>query len=94
MCITHADWDLEISEQLKDKFDFIIKFVKTLTAVKVSKCYFYEIMPSDSIVSYELHGFLDASKKAYGCCLYLKWVNKKQFHFDLASCFKVERGPI
>ena len=35
MCVTHADWDIEISEQLKDKFDFIVKCVKTLTTVKV-----------------------------------------------------------
>ena len=35
VCVTQADCDLEISGQLKDKFDFIVKFVKTLTAVKV-----------------------------------------------------------
>ena len=63
VCITHADWDLEISGQLKDKFDFIVKFVKTLTTVKISKCYFYDIRPPDYIVSYELHGFSGASKK-------------------------------
>ena len=79
ICITHADWDLEISEQLKDKFDFIVKFVKALTAVKVSRCYFCDIMPRDYIVSYELHGFSDASEKAYGCCLYLKCVTKNNF---------------
>ena len=57
VCITHADWDLETSEQVKDKFVIIVKFVKTLTAVKVSRCFFYNIMPCDYIVSYELHGF-------------------------------------
>ena len=72
VCITHADWDLETSEQVKDKFVIIVKFVKTLTAVKVSRCLFYNIMPRDYIVSYELHGFSDASEKAYGCFLYLK----------------------
>ena len=35
MCITHADWDLEISEKLKDKFDFIVKFVKILVKIKL-----------------------------------------------------------
>ena len=79
VCVTHADWDIEISEQLKDKFDFIVKFVKALTAVKVSRCYFYYIIPRDYIVTYELHGFSDASGKAYGCCLYLKCVTKNNF---------------
>ena len=83
MCVPHADWDLEISEELKDKFDFMVKFVKTLAAVKV---YFYEIMPRDYIVSCELHRFLDASEKAMLMC------DKKQFHFDFASCFKVKSG--
>ena len=64
--LTYADGNLEISGKLKDKFGFIVKFVKTLTAVNVSKCFFYDIMPRDYIVSYELHGFSDASKKAYG----------------------------
>ena len=76
VCVTHAYWDIEISEQLKDKFDFIVKFVKTLTAVKVSRCYF---IPRDYIVTYELHGFSDASEKAYGCRLYLKCVTKNNF---------------
>ena len=57
MCVPHADWDIEISEQLKDKFDFIVKFVKTVTAVKVSRCYFYDIMPRDYIVTLNCMGF-------------------------------------
>ena len=44
VCVTHADWNSKISGLLKDKFDFIVKFVKILTAVKVSRCYFYDIM--------------------------------------------------
>ena len=51
MCITDAGWDLEISGQLKNKFDFIVKFVKTLTAAKVSRYYIYDIMPCDYVVS-------------------------------------------
>ena len=88
VCVPHADWDIEISEQLKDKFDFIVKFVKTVTAVKVSRCYFYDIMPRDYIVSYKLHGFSDASEKAYGSCLYLKCVTNNNFMSTLLVASK------
>ena len=79
MFITYSAWDLEISRQLKDKFDFIDKFVQTLTTVKVSRCYIYNIMPHDYIVSCELHGFSDASEKVYRYCPYLKCVTKNNF---------------
>ena len=79
MCVTHAYRDIEISEQLKDKFDFIVKFVKTLTTVKVFRCYFYGIVPRHYIVTDALHESSDALEKAYGCCLYLKRVTKKNF---------------
>ena len=91
--VTHADWDIEISEQLKDKFDFIAKFIKTLTAVKVSICYFYDIMPRDYMVSYELHGFSNASEKVYGCCLYLKCVTKNNFISTLLVAAKSRVAP-
>ena len=93
MWVTHADWDLEISGQLKDKFDFIVKFVKTLTAVKFSRCYSYDIMPRDYIVSYELHGFSDASEKAYGCCVYLKWLTKNNFISTSLVALKSRLAP-
>ena len=45
-------------------------------------------MPRDYIVSYELHGFSDASEKAYGCCLYLKCVTNNNFMSTLLVASK------
>ena len=28
VCVTHVDWDIEISEQLKDKFDLLLNLLK------------------------------------------------------------------
>ena len=66
MCITHADWDLETSEELKYKFDLSFKFLKTLTAVKVSRCHFYDIKPHDYVVSMTWMGFRMLPRRLMG----------------------------
>ena len=45
-------------------------------------------MPRDYIVSYKLHGFSDASEKAYGSCLYLKCVTNNNFMSTLLVASK------
>ena len=63
--------------------DFLICISVPLTAFKLPRCHFYDIMTRDYVVSYELHRFSDASQKAYGCLLYLKCVTKNNFIFTL-----------
>ena len=72
VCLTNVDWDSKITGQLKKNWRFIVKFVENLAGICINRCYFYDIEPRDYIVSYQLHGFSDASEKAYGCCIYLK----------------------
>ena len=50
-------------------------------------------MPRDYIVSYELHRFSDASEKAYGCCVYLKWLTKNNFISTSLVALKSRLAP-
>ena len=79
VCLTNVDWDSKITGQLKENWRFIVRFVENLAGICISRCYFYDIEPRDYIVSYQLHGFSDASEKAYGCCIYLKCITKNNF---------------
>ena len=79
VCLKNVNWDSKITGQLKENWRFIVRVVENLAGICISRCYFYDIEPRDYIMSYQLHGFSDASKKAYGCCIYLKWITENNF---------------
>ena len=66
-------WDDAVSRSLSEEWD---SWANTLTDVKnlrIPRC----IKPSTHIDAVlELHHFSDASEKAYGCCTYLRCINK------------------
>ena len=45
-------------------------------------------------MSYQLHGFSDASEKAYGCCIYLKCITKNNFISSSLVASKSRVAPI
>ena len=63
VCLTNVDWDSKITGQLNENWQFIVKFVEKLAAICINRCYFYDVEPRNYIVSYQLHGFSDASEK-------------------------------
>ena len=50
----------------------VIKFISVLKLY----CYYNT---NDPVVTIELHGFYDASMKAYGCYVYLRFVHRFKF---------------
>ena len=80
--------------QLKKNWRFIVKLVENLAGVCINICYFYDIELCDYIVSYQLHGFSDASEKAYGCCIYLKCITKNNFISSSLVASKSRVAPI
>ena len=55
--------------QVKENWPFIVKFLESLAGICINRCYLHDVEPRDYIVSHQLHGFSDASEKAYGCCI-------------------------
>lgn len=64
-----AGWDDIISEELQSEW---IKFSKDIPILKTLKIPRLLFCPSKVISSFELHGFSDASLKAYGTCFYIR----------------------
>ena len=75
----NIDWDSKITGQLKENWQFTVKFVEKLAGICVNRCYFCDVEPRDYIVLHQVHGFSDTSEKTYGCCISLKWITKNNF---------------
>ena len=77
--MSQVEWDKEISSSLKEKWEYLIDFIIRLKTVYLDRLYFSNIESFDYVKNIELHGFSDASERAYGCCVYLKFVTKNNF---------------
>ena len=40
VCLTNVDWNSKITGQLKENWQFIIKFVENLAGICINRCYF------------------------------------------------------
>ena len=91
VCLTNVDWDSEVTGQLKENWQFLVKFVEKLAVICKNRCYSYDVEPRDYTFLYQLHGVFDASEKSYGYCIYLKRITKNNFILsslvDLKSSF-------
>ena len=88
-CLKNVDWDSKITGQLKQNWQFIVKFVENLVGICINRCYFYDVQPRDYIASYQLHGFSDASGKSLWVLYLFEMHYKKQLHFIFVSRFQI-----
>ena len=67
------DWDDDVPSELKGKWLEWLVGLRNLKDLHVSRC----VKPSQfNDAALELHHFCDSSEQAYGCCSYLRCVNK------------------
>ena len=69
-----AGWDDQIDESLEKKWVSIVKMLKSSTELIIKRCYFVDDI-NDPIVRLYLHGFSDASERAYAGCIYIQAVS-------------------
>ena len=71
ICKSECEWDETIPQQLQEKWNEIINELQQLETISIPRPY-TKPDPNDPVISYEIHGFSDASQQAYGACVYLR----------------------
>lgn len=88
VCQSKLDWDEPLSEAFRERWRKWLISLKEVRSVHLPRCIYDGI--SEKVVSYELHGFGDASDRAYCAVVYLVCVtNSGRFVRLMASKARV-----
>ena len=90
MCVDKCGWDEELSQELKSRWDFLVQELYHLAEIRIPRCYFSTFSERQRI---ELHGFCDASGKAYAAVVYLRAVFNDHVEVALLCC-KTRVAPL
>ena len=83
-------WDDVLPGELISQWNRWISFMSGINTLVMSRC----IIPPDFQDAYhELHYFSDASKRAYGCCIYIRSINKLGNIYTSLVCSKSRVCP-
>ncbi|XP_046145484.1 uncharacterized protein LOC123988783 [Osmia bicornis bicornis] len=85
----NLNWDESIPQSLHKKWTNLKEALPTLSQFKVVR----QIALAD-VVSYQLHGFCDASEQAYGACIYLRSIDKFNKCSVQLVCAKSRVAPV
>ena len=69
LCKSKVDWDEPLEGELKKGWQTLVAGLQGISSFTLSRCYFQGI--ADNILTCSLHGFGDASRKAYAAVIYL-----------------------
>ena len=75
LCTTGVDWDDNLDGTALASWNPFIVDLQGLNEIKVPRCYFRHT--NDPPRSYQIHGFCDASDKAFAAVVYLRTEHKK-----------------
>jgi len=88
---TGVDWDEEVPESVADEWSLWSSQLKSLSQVHIPRCYFPKEV---EIVSMQLHGYSDASERAYAAVTYLRLTDTRGgVHVSLVAS-KTKVAPI
>ena len=83
LCEAKGDWDHPLEGTLKRKWQKLVDNLKEVHPVVIPRCYLTGIQ--EQVVSYELHGFCDASIKAYAAVVYLRIITSTTCYVRLVT---------
>ena len=70
ICSTRVNWDQDLEGKLLTTWKRLIAGLDALKNIQIPRCYFS--LTSEDPVSRQLHGFCDASNKAFAAVIYLR----------------------
>ena len=83
LCSEATDWDVELSNPFKNKWEKLILQLPALDDIEVTRNCF---PASDNGQVVELHGFSDASTKAYAAAIYVRVVEEDVISYNASLC--------
>ena len=89
-CVAEIGWDDELQGEMRQKWDAWIMELRETKLIEVDRCLYID--PSD-IYEYQLHGFGDASTKAYCAVVYLVCRTAKRTYARMI-CSKSRVAPL
>ncbi|XP_075150750.1 uncharacterized protein LOC142224854 [Haematobia irritans] len=70
--ILKVDWDESLPVNLHTQWADFRERLKEVEKVKIPR----SVVAKSKVVRIEMHGFSDASKRAYGCCIYIRSISE------------------
>ena len=88
LCKSRVDWDVPLEGELLSQWTNLIQEFEKLLEISVPRCYDHKF------VSQQLHGFCDASKRAYAAVVYLR-TEYQNIHVSVCVVrFKTRVAPL
>ena len=75
-------WDENVSEDIREEWKKWLSTSNTLEDYAITRNYLVERIKPMSDVTYQLHGFCDASDSAFSCVVYLQGVHDGRLHVN------------
>lgn len=82
-------WDDPVPPRVQSTWNLYKENLKSINEHSFNRCI---IIPESTEL--QLHGFCDASERAYGACLYVRSTNKEGKHFNFLLCSKSRVAPL
>ena len=83
LCEDKTNWDSPLEGATKTTWQKLVDNLQQVKVISLPRCYFSGI--TEQVVSCELHGFCDASAKAYGAVVYLRNVTTRETYVTFVA---------
>ena len=94
LCKQNKDWDASIDESILKEWNDALNDMKNIGNITVNRPYLSSEFDFENVDFVELHGFSDASKTAYGACVYVVYQLKSGERVSSLVSSKTRIAPI